>query len=100
MIGVLMWPFLGLFVIISIILEMLEGIFSGYYKPIDAGWRISGVIIGTIIFWNFLKTPYIILVGSKNDFLISEIVSVIALCFGIFLRILIEERRYRNNDNY
>jgi hypothetical protein len=84
------WYFLAIFSIVGIAIEIVLGIRKGYSQPPNAATCISGVIVGTVIFWSLLSAAYLNMGGTKLDAVISGAIAIMSMIVGILLKIGLE----------
>lgn len=85
------WGFLAFFLCVSTFIETVSAacydLKKGYRDPIDAGMRIFGFFVGTVVF-SFLLIPiYYSIGGSIGDLIFSEIIASICMLIGVIVRL-------------
>ena len=56
---------------ISILEDLIKGVYKGFESPENAEYYLFGIVIGIGIFWGFLNTASIIVGGTIADVIFS-----------------------------
>ncbi|MDO9326655.1 MAG: hypothetical protein Q7T80_17025 [Methanoregula sp.] len=92
------WIFLLIYIGVSSMLELIAdanyNLRRGYKEPIDSAIRITGLLLGTILFSLILLPVYSSIGGDVSDAFISTIIAALFSCGGTAWRL------YRQNKLY
>jgi hypothetical protein len=92
--------FLGIFALVMTLIMIFTDIGESYINPSSGIVKISGTIIGTLLFWGSLMQISKIIGSSEVDIILSFILAVIAPIFGIYLRYKLHSHRTVIDENY